>query len=1318
MSASKFSKATVCFVCFSLIFAVALIAAFSCGIIEMPVVSSEISAEAATATSTAPLEDGQVLSGYSASGTKTTDISTIRSNPGGTYYLTGNMTVNSISTDTTNTCNFYGTLDGNGKTITIDASQSGGLTAGGLFSTLSGTVKNVNIVVTKFSFSTGNAGRRNVGIIAGELSGGTVENVKITFNYSPSGSDPTQGFGTIGAYFYDTGRHSGKTLYTFFGGVAGSSTGGNIKNTTVNNATSGDYGVCIVVANGGSGGPCSYNSVAGFVGCATGGTLNFTNIRVQSEATSVYSSWFYEADSTKENYSGVVLGWSWSEATIKFDGVIYDYSVNFDYLKKGAGNQSINKNHFGSMFGRIEATKTVKDIYAPASMNWIDGERNSVGGGIILTGGNTLAFDKSNSENTANIIIKTTYNAPNSSNLNAYVSIAGQSRYILDAVMCSESNGMADGAAAYVSVAKSGVAPGSNTQSISFIKANTSGTVSIENSTEKTYDGTNVSANRSLTLSNGTTFPSAYTAQTVDKVAGTYIYKFTGVGTSYNTVRYNRLTYLYDGNGNVFKPNNNVDIEKDQSFRIRPLTATVSLTGGTIVYGQSAEEVAASNTPTINSLVNKDRIDSYTVSGYAPCAQNAGETVNVGYTFVIKDSSGRDISASYNITGTVAMTVTKRTVSGSMAFAKSSVYDGRAKEATFIFDENKGLLNTDQVSISYTDGQNRTDVTAEGFTATATLPKFDDTNSNYIFADGSDHISAVLLITPKTVTISVNSEASTSYKYSGVWGDTELTGLFVSPNDIHGETLLLAFKITHNDAPATVQYVGEYIITATLLESYLAEDGVTTVYQTNYAAEAVETKISISPILIKVTSSDGSKTYDGLSVTDEELKALFTVENTIDEGSYAELIVEHEYDEIKDKGEYYVTVSLPDDYDKIYALDGELPSTTYTISPKEIEVNWGEISFEYDGKEKKPAPTADTGIEGESVTIEVAVQEGSAVNIGTYNATAAQSEPADENYVLTNTSLQFNVIAKDISGAEITLGASLTYNGTEQTQEIISVTADGLTVTYNVTGNTGTNAKGYTLTVTGAGNFSGTATRDWEIAKALLTVTADDKSVNYGDEAPEYTYVITGYRNDEDESVLTSLPVAVSDYSSVTPVSESGMAITVSGGEADNYYFVYVSGAVTISKAASVIDVSGVPTEYTYTGKEQTVTGATLNHKETKLEYSSNTFTTVAEGNGMSVTITAEESANYLGASETVIVTVSEALLYDVTKSVSAEYDGAAHGISVTLEGFVNGEDLAYAGGVIYYGSEQGEYKSEPVTFTDVTGDRRRRDRILQGRVR
>ena len=108
-------------------------------------------------------------------------------------------------------------------------------------------------------------------------------------------------------------------------------------------------------------------------------------------------------------------------------------------------------------------------------------------------------------------------------------------------------------------------------------------------------------------------------------------------------------------------------------------------------------------------------------------------------------------------------------------------------------------------------------------------------------------------------------------------------------------------------------------------------------------------------------------------------------------------------------------------------------------------------------------------------------------NVGN-NAFAATYTPTDPaNYNTVSQNLTVTVSAKDISNAEITLGEALTYTGQEQTQQITSVTVDGLTVTYDVTGNTGTDAGSYTLTVTGTGNFTGTATKDWSIAKADVT---------------------------------------------------------------------------------------------------------------------------------------------------------------------------------------------------------------------------------------
>ena len=83
---------------------------------------------------------------------------------------------------------------------------------------------------------------------------------------------------------------------------------------------------------------------------------------------------------------------------------------------------------------------------------------------------------------------------------------------------------------------------------------------------------------------------------------------------------------------------------------------------------------------------------------------------------------------------------------------------------------------------------------------------------------------------------------------------------------------------------------------------------------------------------------------------------------------------------------------------------------------------------------------------------------------------------------------------------------------------------------------------------------------------------------------------------------------------------------------------------VTVHKAQSAIDVSGVVTAYTYTGGKQIVdSGATLNHSECALIYSNNSFTTVAEGDGLTVKISAADTANHLAAEAEVTIHVAKA---------------------------------------------------------------------------
>lgn len=85
------------------------------------------------------------------------------------------------------------------------------------------------------------------------------------------------------------------------------------------------------------------------------------------------------------------------------------------------------------------------------------------------------------------------------------------------------------------------------------------------------------------------------------------------------------------------------------------------------------------------------------------------------------------------------------------------------------------------------------------------------------------------------------------------------------------------------------------------------------------------------------------------------------------------------------------------------------------------------------------------------------------------------------------------------------------------------------------------------------------------VLKRSLTVTSPDYERAYGEENPEIKLSYAGFVNNETESVLTQKPTAVFEASETSDV---GMYRTlISGGEADNYDFVYDGGTLTVTKA-------------------------------------------------------------------------------------------------------------------------------------------------------
>jgi len=86
-----------------------------------------------------------------------------------------------------------------------------------------------------------------------------------------------------------------------------------------------------------------------------------------------------------------------------------------------------------------------------------------------------------------------------------------------------------------------------------------------------------------------------------------------------------------------------------------------------------------------------------------------------------------------------------------------------------------------------------------------------------------------------------------------------------------------------------------------------------------------------------------------------------------------------------------------------------------------------------------------------------------------------------------------------------------------------------------------------------------------EITKAPLTVTADDVVMTQGDELPKFTAHYEGFKNGEDEAVLTKQPTFEATATSETAPGK--YPITVFGVEADNYEVAkYIAGTLTVLK--------------------------------------------------------------------------------------------------------------------------------------------------------
>ena len=222
----------------------------------------------------------------------------------------------------------------------------------------------------------------------------------------------------------------------------------------------------------------------------------------------------------------------------------------------------------------------------------------------------------------------------------------------------------------------------------------------------------------------------------------------------------------------------------------------------------------------------------------------------------------------------------------------------------------------------------------------------------------------------------------------------------------------------------------------------------------------------------------------------------------------------------------------------------------------------------------------------------------------TFSTTSTPSNPVIENSILWGDT--FEEMTDDGTGT-ITIKDSIIQGGCPSgatctnvisTDPNLAALADngGFTQTQALgLGSSAINAGGVNTTCAstdqrGASRPQGSACDIGAYEAYVLIVTADSKTITYGDAEPTFTLQYNGFSGGDTETVLDTPPTCgVSG-----PHTDAGTyPIICSGGADDKYLFIsYVSGTLTINKATPTLSVTNSPVTYDGSPHAATVSGS------------------------------------------------------------------------------------------------------------------------------
>lgn len=527
--------------------------------------------------------------------------------------------------------------------------------------------------------------------------------------------------------------------------------------------------------------------------------------------------------------------------------------------------------------------------------------------------------------------------------------------------------------------------------------------------------------------------------------------------------------------------------------------------------------------------------------------------------------------------------------------SKSTIFDVNEKDFTIV-EAPAFIANAPSDATIYTS-DTETDV-AKKLTGT------------FIDASGTSMVVDVTSVTFENALTAGENVVTASYEYEGVTYTCDVT------INVTADTLT---KIEVTTQPKLKYFSGEaldltgMVVTATYASNKTKElTGYTTEpeagdkltiaannekpVEVSYGGMTANTEnLTVSAKIVEKPEATGTYIYDGteqtFAITGGDCD-YYTVEGRTS-GTNA--------------GSYEATASLNDTTETSWADNTKDNITlTWTIAPKAITPAIADISDQqYTGSQIKPEITVKDGETPLTKDVDYTVSYGDNIKVGENKGSVTVKAAENGNYTFSDVTAYFNIVAQ--AGSISITAKNAEYTGNAYAESNIEVSKNNATASVTFTYYTDANATEQTTTDSGAAyegaapknagtyyvkasmdasdnySFAESTVASFTITKKALTITAEDKTITFGDATPDYTFTGNGYVAGEDSSVIN----AAFDCTYKQGSNAGTYTITVTATAA-NYEISCNRGTLTVAKkqltAADLTAAENNPTAKEYDG--------------------------------------------------------------------------------------------------------------------------------------